>query len=109
MSQSPTSTLDASGRQEVRLVRLEEQVKALAGDVGELKEELRAFRRAILAELRAHAKAKEARMQLWLALLQPKTLIPLCIIVVSVLAAGSGMAFTWGDFEIGSKSEQESP
>jgi len=109
MSHSPTSTLDASGRQEVRLVRLEEQVKALAGDVGELKEELRAFRRAILAELRAHAKAKEARMQLWLALLQPKTLIPLCIIVVSVLAAGSGMAFTWGEFQIGSNEQAAQP
>jgi len=109
MVHSPTSTLDAASRQEVRLVRLEEQVKALAGDVGELKEELRAFRRAILSELRSQAKAKEARIQLWREVLQPKTLIPLCIIVVSVLAAGSGMAFTWGDFEIGSKPEQESP
>ena len=109
MVHSPTSTLDAASRQEVRLVRLEEQVKALAGDVGELKEELRAFRRAILSELRSQAKAKEARIQLWREVLQPKTLIPLCIIVVSVLAEGSGMAFTWGDFEIGSKSEQEIP
>jgi len=106
MSSSPTSTLDAVSRQEVRMVRLEEQVKALSADVSELKEELRAFRRALVSEIRAQTKARESRMQLWMAVLQPKTLIPLCIIVVSVLAAGSGMAFTWGEFEIGSKKEQ---
>jgi len=82
-------------------VRLEEQVKALAEDVTELKEELRSFRSALMRELRASHKAKEARAQVWLQALQPKTLIPLAIIVVSALAAGSGMVFSWGDFQIG--------
>ena len=102
---SPTSALDPISRQEVRLVRLEEQVKALAEDVAELKEELRAFRHALMKEFRDSRKQRAARAEIWMQVLQPKTLIPLAIIVVSVIAAGSGIAFSWGDFQIGHKDE----
>ncbi len=106
MPSKATSSLDSLGRQEVRLVRLEEQVKALSNDVAELKEELRAFRAALMRELRAGHKAKEARAKVWLQLLDPKTLIPLAIIVISGVAAGSGMVFSWGDFEIGHQKSE---
>ena len=86
---------------EVRLVRLEEQVRALAADVVELKDEMRDFRNALIRELRAGHKARQARTDLWLAILQPKTLIPLSIIVVSLVAAASGLVFSWGDFQVG--------
>ena len=101
----PTEQMDPLARQEIRLVRLEEQVRALSADVVELKEELRQFRRALISELRAAHKAKQARTELWLALLQPKTLIPIAIIVLSLVAAGAGLAFSWGEFSITSTDE----
>jgi len=97
----PTNALDPISRQEVRLVRLEEQVKALSEDVAELKTELREFRSALISELRASHQAKQKRTELWLAVLQPKTLIPLAVIIVSVIAATSGLVFSWGDIQIG--------
>ena len=86
---------------EVRLVRLEEQVRALSEDVAELKEDLREFRSALISELRASHQAKQSRTELWMAALQPRTLVPLAVIVVSIVAAMSGLAFTWGDFTVG--------
>lgn len=91
------------------MARLEERVGAMASDITELKEELRAFRIALMRELKSQSRAREARLELCHAALQPKSLIPLAIIVVSLIAGASGMMFSWGDFEIGGPRESVRP
>ena len=92
---------------DVRLARLEGKVAALQDDVNELKAELRAFRQALIRELRQNSKDKAARQAVLLQAMQPKTLIPLAIIIVSGIAAASGLAFSWGDFTIGERASHE--